>query len=558
MLKNLQELSEPELIKQTLGNKDWRMSRLYEITDINGVKRVFQRNKVQQHFNLNKADRNIILKSRRLGFTTDEALDSMDDALWTPNFHALMLSYDIPSQLDLFDSKIDFAWENLIQWFSEQKYPLPWKIDADRASQIKVVFPDKSTSSVQVRTKGRGGTLNRIHISEFGKTAKEDPLKAKEILSGTIQAAPIGARVDIESTAESDYGLFHQMFWEAWDRGEPLTPVDFKAHFYNWQWDEGEISKIKTPDPNIPQEFKDYQREYNEKCKEDSRLRPITDIELTYYYYRWLSLGKDWDLLHQEYPTTPEEAFVASGVKLFSPEKISKYPTEEGRKIGDWIYYEEFIPGHRYACAGDPSEGVGRNNATGAIIDFDHKIDLTMPDGARISITRPKLVAEYASSRIDPTMFAFELKNGAERYGSCIIAVERNSSGLATIGKLREIYNNIYTEVQLDKTTEKQTERLGWRTDGNSKPKMLYDLNAAINNDEIWITSRPTKRELSSYDKEDLAAVKFDEDAVHHWDRVIALAICYQMMSHAMPSMAKGSTQKDEGFEDPMDRYNVI
>src|SRR3990167_8027188 len=96
----------PSELFDTLGNKDWRMGRLYDITDIDGRKLVFQRNPAQLDFVRNRANRNIILKSRRLGFTTDEAIDSLDDALWTLNFHALMLSYDIPSQIEIFDKKV--------------------------------------------------------------------------------------------------------------------------------------------------------------------------------------------------------------------------------------------------------------------------------------------------------------------------------------------------------------------------------------------------------------------------------------------------------------------
>lgn len=549
----------PQEHLDTLGNKEWRLTHLYEITDIDGRKQIFKRNAVQADFETNRAQRNIILKSRRLGFTTYEAIDSLDDALWNTNYPALMLSYDIPSQMDIFDTKVNYAWQNLVRFFEETRVPLFWGVDADRNNQLKFSFGDGSTSSIQVRTKGRSGTFRRLHISEFGKTAKDSPLKANEILTGTVQAVPLDGRVDIESTAEGDYGLFHDMFWEAWERGEPTAPVEYKAHFYNWQWDHAEISKITRPDPNIPMEFRVYQATHNERCKTEPRLAPITDIELTYYYYRWLSLKRDWDKLHQEYPTTPEEAFVASGARLFDVAKIDKMPTQTGNRVGDWIYYEDFKAGHRYGLGADPSEGVGRNNSTIAVVDFDHKFDVPMPGGGVVSITRPKLVAEYASSRIDPTMFAFEVKSGAERYGNCIAAVERNSSGLATVSKLHEIYFNVYVEVQQGNDENKTTTRLGWRTDAATKPKMLYDLNADINNDGILVTSEPTKRELKTYDKEDLAQVRFLEDAVHHWDRVIALAIARQMLPHAIPSMAKTAERiSTETFTDPLDKYNPL
>lgn len=551
----------PQEFLDTLGDKAWRMSRLYDITDINGTKMVFQRNEAQKDFNQKKARRNIILKSRRLGFTTDEAIDSLDDTLWIPNFHALMLSYDVATQNEIFDKKIDFAWKNFLRFMTEEcKIPSFWTLDLDRNSQLKFGFGDGSESSIQVRAKGRSGTFNRLHVSEFGKMAKEDPVNAKEIVSGTIGAVPLNGRVDIESTAEGDFGLFHDMFVEAWERGEPTAPVEFKAHFYNWQWDHAEIRKIFAVDPNLPQEFRKYQAEHNERAKTDRRLKPISDIELTYYYYRWISVGRDWDLLHQEYPTTPEEAFISSGARLFDTLKLEKMPTEMGTRVGDWIYYEDFKPGHRYGLGADPAEGVGRNNSTVAIIDFDHSFDVAMVGtGGSVAITRPKLVAEYASNKIDPAMFAYEIKSGGERYGHCIAAVERNSSGLATVSKLSEIYHNVFAEVTMGKTENETTQKLGWRTGPDTKPKMLYDANAAINNDTLLVTSAPTKRELRSYDKEDLGQVKFDEDANHHWDRVIALCIAYQMLQHAIPSAKPGvPVISTDGFDDPMDKYDAI
>jgi hypothetical protein len=542
---------------ETLGNKEWRMSHLYEFINKDGKKAVFQRNDAQKDFNKNRSDRNIVLKSRQLGFTTDEALDALDDVLFIPNFKALMLSYDIASQLDIFDSKILYAWENLVGWFEDNGWPMQWKPDTQRANQLKLRFPDDSQSLILVRTKGRSGTFNRVHVSELGKIAKQDPKKAAEILSGTIPAVPMGGRVDIESTAEGDYGLFHDLFWEAWDRGEPETPVDYKAHFYNWQWDKGEISKITQVASDMPQEFLDYQKKHNELASKDSRYQKIDDIQLTYYYYKWVSLNKRWDVLHQEYPTTPEEAFVSSGSKLFSIEKIGQMPDEEGKRVGDWIYYNDYVPGHRYALAGDPAEGVGRNNSTASLIDFDHTVQITTSEG-ELSFKRPKLVAEYASSRISPADFAFELRNGGRAYGNCIIAVERNSSGLATITKLKDIYGNIYKEERPGKSERQITKTYGYHTNKATKPKMLWDLDHAINHDEILVTSKPTKRELKSYDKEDLGQITFDEDAQHHWDRVISLAICYQMVEHAYPTDLAKDIHTPLAVEDELDRYDVI
>lgn len=500
-------------------------------------------NRAQKHFDENKHNRNIILKSRQLGFTTYECIDMFDDTLWTPDFNCLMLSYDGDSQLDLFDKKIDYAWQNLAP-----ELRALYDLDADRANQLKFKFGSGSFSSIQVRTRGRSGTFRRVHISELGKIAKEDPRKAREILSGTIQAVPLDGRVDIESTAEGDVGLFADMFWEAFNRGEPKTPVDYKAHFYNWTWDDGEMSKIIRPEKELPKKFREYQKKYS-----------LSDKEITYYYYKWLTLGRDWDLLRQEYPTTPEEAFVSSGTKLFNPSKIIEMPTEDGERVGDWIYYEDFVPGHRYGLGADIAEGTGQDSSTIVIIDFDYQ----HPESKRII---PKVVAEYENNTIQPDIFAYEIKNGATRYGNCITAPERNGmAGGACITRLKDIYFNIYTEYRTDKEENIVTEKLGWSTNKATKPKMFYDLSTAVNNFNIIIPSKRIKREAHTYNREDLGHLRFDidrtidsEEQTGHWDLLTACAIAYQTVVDAIPSEIKGDSEVEDNDGDVLERFGIL
>lgn len=455
------------------------------------------------------------MKARQLGFTTDESVDSLDDVLFNRNYDALIISYDADSSLDIFNNKVELAWLNLPDWLRGL-----YTLDADNVKTLKFDFGDKTFSSISVRSSGRSGTYARVHISEFAKICKKYPEKAKEIITGTIPAVPLGGRIDIESTAEGEQGEFYEMFWEAWNRGEPTRPTEFKAHFYNWQWDKDEINKITSVDAEIPNEFKDYQREHNQKAALDPRLQPIDDIQLTYYYYKFLSLNKDWGKLRQEYPTTPEEAFISSGNKLFDVDRVLKQIAIAGEVVGDWIYYDKFNPKHRYALGADVSEGVGRDSSTGIIWDF----------------TANKVVAEYKNNKIAPDLFAYELKNGAERFGSnVLIAVERNNHGHTTLSKLKEIYpaQLIYREIKTDKLTEERTEKLGWHTNVASKPKMLFDLSSALNDDAITVSSKALLWEMRTYDQSDLGEIKGDENTRHH-DLLMAAAIGFQMRTEAI------------------------
>jgi len=495
-----------KLFDARILDKEWRLSNLYKITNKAGQLITFKPNRAQLYFIRHAHTRNIILKSRQLGFTSLEAIDMLDDVLFSgKNFDALFLSYDQDSQIDIFDNKISLAWQN----FPLQNY---YEVDVDRANKLKVKVKEGTYASVTVRTSGRSGTYQRVHVSEYGKICKKFPDKADEIKKGTIPAIPIDGRLDIESTAEGENGDFHDMFWAAWNRVSPPNMVEFKAFFFNWTWDDEEIAKVIPQE--VPNEFQIMQAKYG-----------LTDQQITYYYFKWLSLGCDWTALKQEYPTTPEEAFIASGSKMFDPELIMQYKTREPiRKVGDWVIYEEPQHGHDYGIGADVSEGVGLDSSTGIVWDFT---------------LRPRVVARYKSNRIAPDMFAYELKWAGELFSNALIAVERNNHGHTTLSKLKEIYDYIYKEERRDEELDITTEKLGWHTNLSTKPRMLYDLRTAIHNFIVEIWDKELLYECRTYDSEDLNVVK---GATKHWDLVMAAAIGYQMKSHVSSTIIKTIT----------------
>jgi hypothetical protein len=489
-----------------LASKEWRISHLYKIKNKLAELVQFKPNRAQRDFEKNRHTRNIILKSRQLGFTTDEAVDMLDDTLFHRNFDALFIAQDLDTAKDIFGNKIDLSWTH---------FPLQhlYRVNTDSARQLKFDFGDKTVSSVSVDSSGRSGTFQRLHITEFAKVAKDFPDKAKEILTGSIPAVPIHGRVDIESTANGSEGQFYDLFWEAWERGEPTSPSQFKAHFYNWTYDDDEMSRIEIR-RDLPKEMRDYQAQHG-----------LTDLQISYYYEKFLSLNKKWDDMKREYPTTVFEAFEGSGAKLFDSQKLNLMTLATGNKVGQWVYYAEPIIGHRYAMGCDVAEGVGQDSSTCVIWDF--------------TPLKPVVVAIFKDNTIAPDIFAYEVKNGAEKYSMALVAVERNNHGHTTISKLKEIYpeKNIYID---DK------DKLGWDTNLVSKPKMMYDLSTAINNELVNIPSQPLVSELRRYDKEQLNTTRFDDLATQHWDLLVACSIGFQMKDHRPRNEA--ATTYNPGF----------
>lgn len=288
-----QEEKARRLLKERLKDKTWRMNNLYYIKDKDGKKIRFKYNFAQALFLAVFHVLSIILKARQQGFTTLSCISFLDDCLFTPNLSAGIIAHNLEDAKDFFENKIKFAYDNLPDDIKELR-------KADTSSKGKLKF--SNGSSIRVRTSFRSGTLQRLHISEFGKICAKSPEKAKEIMTGALQAIATGQVVIIESTAEGKVGHFYDMCQDAISkarRGDKLTDMDFKFHFFPWHQ-----SKEYQLDPEgvlITSEMAKY---FNE-------LESDHGIKLTAAQKAWYVKKKEIlkDGMQQEYPSYADEAF---------------------------------------------------------------------------------------------------------------------------------------------------------------------------------------------------------------------------------------------------------
>ena len=506
-----------------LKRKDWRVNHLYCIIDKDQKKVGFTMNRAQEHFNINKSLRNIILKSRQHGFTTLEAVDMLDDCLFTTNFRGLFVAHTKDVASEIFDQKVKYAWYNIPNSIRSLVV-----VDNSTAQKLKFDFGDQTYSTFIVSNSGRSGTNNRVHISEYAKLCKMYPQKADEIISGTIPSVPLDGRIDIEGTAEGVGGHFYSMFWEAWKRGEPQHPTQFKAHFYNWTWDDAEIAKVTRSIPfnemDEGQRFKDY-----------AQLHDLTDIQITYYYYKWLSLNRDWDMLNQEYPTTPEEAFVASGTPYFNTRKITEYiahapePLYRGNiylkadksfdldlsdDIGELKMWEKPDQFTRYTIGGDTAEGIeGGDYQVLEVIN-----NKTLKTDAKIS------------SRMPPNDLARTAYALGKYFNWALIGIEANKDGLWVNTELFDMrYPNLYFREELDDITKRVTKRVGFKTDMTTRPVVLAELKRMVNErSDIW-NNKDFLHECLTFSRNKMG--KPEALLGEHDDEVMATAIAYYIRS---------------------------
>lgn len=299
------KLTDPADLLRALDNKWYRLNTLYKIKDKNGKTRTFRPNKQQRERFIRGHCRNVILKARQLGFTTFEMIDALDDCLFTENFSAGCIAHALEDAKDIFRNKIKFAYDQLRQgaWMAifsaiGLKLPAP---TSDRGEGY--VFDNGS--SIRVSTSYRGGTLQRLHVSEFGKICRKYPDKAQEIVTGAFEAVGLGNQVTLESTAEGREGYFHDYCATAQklsEAGKLPTLMDFQFHFFPW-WDEPGY-RLDPAGVVVPSWLHDYFAEL------DAKHRIKTDAAQQAWYVKKAEVLKDD--MKREYPSTPDEAFAQS------------------------------------------------------------------------------------------------------------------------------------------------------------------------------------------------------------------------------------------------------
>ena len=283
----------PEHLK-LLADKDWRLNNLYWITDKAGKPTRFRMTAEQREYFEGIHTRNIILKARQLGFTTEVCIIQLDAALFESAKCAL-IAHTLNDAKRLFREKVRYAYDRMPD---EIKAANP----ASNDSAGELVF--KKGGSLYVSTSFRGGTLRYLHVSEFGKICAKFPDKAKEIVTGAFEAVAAGCFTTIESTAEGRAGYFFDFCQEAEKalmQGKKLSPLDWKFFFFSW-W-KNPLYSIEPVEP-LPQRLKEYFAELQGKYG-----ITLTEGQKVWYYAKEKTLGDD---MKREYPSIPSEAFQQS------------------------------------------------------------------------------------------------------------------------------------------------------------------------------------------------------------------------------------------------------
>lgn len=479
---------------------------------------------IARRYREKKPVRVIVLKARQMGFSTlTEGIIFWATAT-RENTDSMIIAHKDEATANLF---------RMSKLFYEQ---LPDEIkpmlQASNAQELNFDKPARMSgearglrSRIRCATAGGSGqgrsyTLRNVHMSEFAFW----PGDKRETYSGIMQAVPDmpGTIVIIESTANG-----FDEFKELWDRAveaqargdeEGFIPV-----FFPWY----EMSDYRRA---VPAGF--------ERTEEEERLAAafkLSDEQLA--WRRWcieVNCGGELEKFHQEYPSTPDEAFISTGSCVFDKEQlvmrravVKDVKWERGSFEYDYdglrISNIRFAPGKNgiIRIYRRPEEGkpyvIGADTAgTGSDYFAAHVLDNTT--GEQVAVLH---------HRLDETMFTRQIYCLGEYYNNALLAVETNYSTYPVQELQRLGYPRQYVRQNYDNYTKQLSEAYGFATTSRTRPMMIDKLKAVARGSLEVIGDYETLGEMLTF----IYTEKFRPEAEQgeHDDLVMSLAIAHQV-----------------------------
>ncbi len=530
-------------IKAHLSDVWWRLNNLYKIVNEDGELVTFRMRPAQRELFKNMHYRNIILKARQLGFSTGIDIYLLDQALFNNNLSCGIIAQDLPAAGEIFSTKISIPFDNLPVWL-RATFPVSTRREGANGGHIEFAHGSK----IRVSTSFRSGTVQRLHISEHGKICATYPAKAKEVRTGTLNAIKDGCIVFIESTAEGVGGDFHTMSTRAMDLGQlnlPLTSQDYKFHFFAWWQDP----KYQAPVPAGGLRLSKYHQEYFAAVEQAMGIT-LLDEQKQWYVRKEIEQQEE---MKQEFPSTPSEAFLTSGRRVFAAINVMK---AEGQCKSPLLVYDiEPVTGKRtkvQALRAGNAEELQRTLLNHLLVwelpdpDEDYAIGGDVAEGLENRDRSSFDVVKKSSGEqvahwfgyLDAELFAQLMAHVGRWYNTAFIGPERNNHGHAVIQKLREVYphRSIYSEQYLDRDHDDETPKLGWLTTAQSKPVIIEGLKTLLRENASGVRWIGTINELNTYVYDTRGRMNAQTGCFD--DQVMSYAIAQEMRAR-MPARPK-------------------
>lgn len=491
-----------------------------------------------------KPIRLIVLKARQMGFSTLTESIVFKHCATKKNIVAGIVAHELSATNNLFEMFKRF-YNNL---------PDVLKPEMLKSNAKELVFNNKDSSGLDSRIQlftaesreglGRSGTFNILHLSEYAFWKEQ-----KTTLTALLQAVPDeeGSIVIIESTANG-----FDEFKERWDKavaGESeYIPIFCAWHELAEYTKEPPIDFVLTP--------------------EEASIKSLYNLTDGQLYWRRTKIATtfngDVEQFKQEYPASPEEAFISTGDCVFNKsliiERLAELRNTKPVKVGRFEYDKKHISrevatisnirwvddvrgditihslpeaseGQKkpYAIGGDTA-GEGSDFFTAKVID---------------NITQ-RCVATYRRQKIDDDLYADQMYCLGRYYNDAIIGIETNFSVAPTNELERLGYKNLYIREQVDDISKKIVKKYGFNTNRITRPQILANFKALFRESPDIECDKETLREMLTFVRGDDGK----ECAVQgkHDDLVMADAIAHFVGKQGEFTWKKEVTLVDNDF----------
>lgn len=521
-------LTDADLLAEIKRNPEKLIELVFIVVDKSQKTMPFFLNDVQHDFidTLNKAidDFNdgiitdiclLVLKGRQQGFTTLVTAYQLACSILNRNFQGYTLADKSDNSEAIFQNKAKFPYSQLpealqpTEKFNNRKQLLFEKLNSSWAV-------DTATKDV-----GRSRTVNFFHGSECAFWQH-----GIAPVQGALGEAFTKNCIKIYESTANGYNDYQKM----WDSGVHINC------FYAW-W--------RTREYRIDFRNEEFKSEFlkNVKTKKGwiwDRLRWLKDTqgldaEQLFWYWNKYDKYLDKDLIKQEYPCTPQEAFLLSGKNVFDTavilDRLARLPKPiktgyftydyDGLRITNikWVndkggYIKLFqlpnTPAFTEYCIGGDTAGEGSDFFTGHVLD------------AKTGVQVAKLKHQFDADQYTRQMYCLGIY-----YNTALIGIEANFDSYPIKELQRLGYPKQYTREAVDTYTGKTEKRFGFKTTSLTRPTAISRLVEIVREYCDTINDKETLEELLTIVRNEKGRIEAPEGG--HDDDMMGLAIAHEI-----------------------------
>ena len=481
---------------------------------------------IRQQWKAGKPVRIIILKARQMGFSTLTEAIIFWLAITAFNVECMIVAHTSEATQNLFKMSKRFY-----DYLPEQIKPLQ---KASNGQELVFSRPARYkgtekglNSRIRCATAGgegvgRSSTLTAAHLSEFAFW----PDPKLDTLIGLMQAVPDrpGTLVIIESTANG-----YEEFKKQWDKAVAAQAEGrdgFIPVFFAWYEMDEYRREVPPGFTRTPEE------------EELAQTFGLDDAQLA--WRRWCidnNCGGDLNKFHQEYPATPDEAFIATGACAFNKSVLVmrrrqvqdihwergmfRVEKDDAGRIQSWMWEpdqrgpirirvkpEDNVP---YVLGGDTA-------GTGSDFFAAHVLDNRT--GEQVAVLHHQFGERF---------FVEQIYCLGMYYNTALIGVETNYSTFPQELLAWMEYPRMYVRQRVDNFLNKMVDAFGFETTKKTRPLIIDGLKDVAKTAIETIYDFDTLGEMMTfvYDEQWIPQAEEGE----HDDLVLSLAIAHYIRS---------------------------